>query len=542
MSLTPAQRRLEKARAEAVARAGRSAEILGVVDDEPKGNTVSVAVPGPGGPRYSVTFKGTAPEVGASVRISRNGPDFSIVMAGGGTGTTVGPPPVPLPTPTPSADLNRLVLDGHSWSDGSVTLDGTTLGGQNLNARRERLDQYLANLFGLAWPEFSHIGRAGSMLTQDGFARTLALIYPQHNGVAPHRATAGNHAMLTLINDVGNLGDPGANGGQMLRVYQMAMRTAIARRWAGRVYENTDAAIAYSGTWVNPTPSVQVSGDSVAVTSQVGAALTWTVPADYAGTHVSLRFRGEVGANGCTAFTIVSPGNANVVQSTNNVLPASIPGKPGTPTFGTVNVRLPLKPTGATQTITVTGNSYTGGGVLAFDCAEIEDANPPMMAWALGAKPRDWYVYEILSALGGVASNGVAGGARRTGSVGSPTSTDFKNVAASFLPLGAQPGDAWLSAYNLGTLQVISEFATPATATDVTAMPKPCFAVDIRQDINGRAHVSQWGDWLHPNGTGNLAMALRFFTTITTASLTTEQLATPYAARDAAMFAASVRR
>jgi hypothetical protein len=421
----------------------------------------------------------------------------------------------PLEGVTPAGlRIPRLTLWSHSWGDGAMELDGTNFLGQHDDARWHRFDQHLASALGLSWPNFIHRGYAGSSLLSY-YGQIQTECYPRRNGTAPYLSTSGHHAMLIGQNDA-ELGNPDLNAGQVRRAYKMAVRTCLARFRAGRVFEDTDPLITYpGGGWIPGAGSVGASKGTVAVCSLPGGRVRFAVPADYTGTHVNMRFRGEVGATGCTSFTVTAPGGFSITDSTANTIPA-LHQNGVTGTFGTVNIRVPLAPTGTVQNVDAVANSFTGGGVLAFDCAEIEDhVIPGFVAWATIAKPRDWYP--------GLFGPSISGGAaKRTGSAGSPTDFSMKNVAGT-PPLGAQPGDTWAASLNAAAMEAIAEFG------------RPVFSVPIDLDIDGTQHIDQWGDCKHPNALGNIALGRRFRDTIAAQGFTADELDTAYATRDAAL-------
>lgn len=96
-----------------------------------------------------------------------------------------------------------------------------------------------------------------------------------------------------------------------------ALRSVIARARSASIFEETDASIAYTGTWSNLGLAGISSGGAVKQTAVQGDSFTITVPADFEGGTIDLGFITAADGRGAL-FTITGTGCAAGVNTTHD--------------------------------------------------------------------------------------------------------------------------------------------------------------------------------------------------------------------------------
>lgn len=221
------------------------------------------------------------------------------------------------------------------------------------------------------------LGRDGSKLTYEGAAqggwnRVMQYVTRPLRG-APYAPDGGAYVVCWGINDLGN-----SSGTQteIRTAYKNCLRAVFCRLRSGIVFEDdfsVGTRTTYTGTWGTGGTTEMASGSGFHTSSTVGAVVTCTLPADYAGETVYLQFIANGGAFG---GTVTFGGTAGV----SGTLSTSSQNAVGTGTHIPVVKRfIGLTPANAGQTITATISAVDAGGSVQFDCWGLETKYPPVI-------------------------------------------------------------------------------------------------------------------------------------------------------------------
>jgi hypothetical protein len=236
-----------------------------------------------------------------------------------------------------------------------------------------RIDSYFRQAMDIEYTNWRKFSKAASRLTIEGAsAGGFGTFLRQTSGgkfpgkVYPYASEGGGLVIVHGINDIGTLG--GATT-QITTAFGEALRMCISRWRASTIKEETDASVAFGGTWTLDTGMVdRASGSGVRYHNTTAGTVTITLPSDYKGEVVGVSFTGRNGANGGTVtFTGTSGTTGTLI--TNNVMPSG-----SLSACGMVKRFTNLTSANAGQTIicTVTANS----GLVYFDDWWLEAKSP----------------------------------------------------------------------------------------------------------------------------------------------------------------------
>lgn len=251
----------------------------------------------------------------------------------------------------------------HSYGDGTAGAADQT----------GRIDSYFRQALDIEYTNWRKYSKAASRLTVEGAAAGgFGTFLRQTSGgkfpgkTYPYVAEGGGLVIVHGINDIGTLG--GATT-QITTAFGHALRMCISRWRASTIKEETDASVAYGGTWTLDTGMQdRASGGGVRFHATTAGTVTITLPADYKGEVVGVSFTGRNGANGGTV-TFTGTTGASGTLVTDNVMPSGSLSSTGMvkrfTTFTSANA-------GQTIICTVTANN----GLVYFDDWWLESKSP----------------------------------------------------------------------------------------------------------------------------------------------------------------------
>ena len=206
-------------------------------------------------------------------------------------------------------------------------------------------------------------------------------------GAPPARFSPPNGVNVAMwgLNDINKLGN---TTGALLPARE-ALKVAVARIRAGRVFEaaHSTVALAGSGTW---TPAANGDASNLDLVSNPtnGGTITITTPTDFPGGTIGLCF--QSGAGGSSGATI-SATVGGVVYSVNTI-PTSL-------TYTTVPVylRVPNLPEGAAAYVFTVSGASGAGCVFDYWQWEPDPDEGPWVGLVLQPKPIDYTEYGAVS-------------------------------------------------------------------------------------------------------------------------------------------------
>lgn len=177
--------------------------------------------------------------------------------------------------------LRQLLVVGNSYAraEGGAATAGAS-------AVKYRYSLAVANRFGAAEHNIAvngaYMHRPHLVATGDGGYADIVQGYVPSRTAMPALSDIDAAILSTGLNDCGLLGS--AN----LAPWTEATRRVICRLRAGAVFEDTDASVAYDANWTQNNQTYRNSGTSTHTTLAVGAQVTITVPAWFAGGEIDL--------------------------------------------------------------------------------------------------------------------------------------------------------------------------------------------------------------------------------------------------------------
>ena len=273
---------------------------------------------------------------------------------------------------------------------------------------------------------------------------------------APYVAAPGAYLINYGLNDIKYVG-PSSYGPM-----QEALRTIISRARAAAVFEDSDASVAYGGTWTNVNATDKNSGTSYRSTTTNGNTVTISVPSDFPGGTIDVGLIGTSNGDGAihtikegaTTLTTVDTHNAQTTTGGNN---------------GYLGMVRRITLSAGAHTIVDTVTSITG--TTYFDYWQVEAPTPPLVIVPLAPRLMSY---------------------------------------STFAPY--TPVDADIATLNAAKTSVFNEF-------DSSVVP-----VDFDSVLNKTA-AYYTSDNVHPNDQGNSLLAAAVYKAITNASYTVDQQA-----------------
>lgn len=241
-----------------------------------------------------------------------------------------------------------------------------------------RTDALMRAALDIEYNNWRNYGVNGARITGEtralgGWVRVYQYRYPPIGRSAPFAPDGGATGFFYGIND---LGIHGGHNQQVREAIANAYRACISRARASRVWEDSDAAHAYSGFTNLASTGDNCSGTSIRQSSTVGHTVTFTIPAGFNGETLVFSWLGR-SANAGAVITYTGTALSGHPDNNSTIDLSGISPSALTHTPHVKRIK-GLTSANIGQTIIMTVTSLGSSGPIAFyDCAWVESNSPP---------------------------------------------------------------------------------------------------------------------------------------------------------------------